>query len=368
MVITYDFVIIGGGIIGENILYAIKKHTNNVLIIDEREGYKASHAAGGMLGAQNEFFEDNALFQLSMIGQQIMPEHVSTLEQLSGQSIDLKQHGLLKIASDDGFESLKRQFQFLKYINKSVTWVDDLSQFANSNINPNFQHAMWISTDGQVNALKYLSALREVNKLIPHLKDRVININDDQQSYLIETTTQAVRTKNLIIAAGCNSDNILKMMNIPFKMDGVKGDVLTLYHPYLHLEETLFQTNGHYIVPKANNTYLVGANTSNKMSKTPCAEGIAWLLNETFSLVPKLREATLLNVSCGFRPNSHLNRPIIDQLNERTYIATGHYRNGILLSRVTGELMRQMIFDHEGALNKQYHNQFKLGEYNENLY
>lgn len=371
MVITnYDIVIIGGGIIGENIAYALSSQNENIAIIDDTNGYKATHAAGGMLGAQNEFMADSPLYQLSMIGQEMMPEHINTLERLTNLSIDMQQHGLLKIASSDGLANLKAQHDFLSERHEQFEWIEGkaISRFANGEISSDYQHAMWIPTDGQVNAAKYLTALKAVNQSIPHIAETVIDIHNQHHGYTMKTNEQTIHAQKIIIAAGCKSETLLKMLGIDFPMQGVKGDVMTLHHPDLHIKETLFQTNGHYIVPKSNDMYLIGATTSSDPNKQPGAQGLNWLLSETFKLVPKLKDSGVVSIDCGFRPDSALHRPVIDQLDEALFIATGHYRNGILLSRVTGELMRQMMFEQDGMLYQQFKNSFRLGEIYENIH
>lgn len=370
MVITYyDIVIIGGGIIGENILYSLKQHTKNMAIIDNSDGFKATHAAGGMLGAQNEFTEDSPLYQLSIIGQQMMPEHIHRLEAQTNTSIDIQQHGLLKIASPDNISSLKSQYEFLSQ-HQNVHWIEqqEMKQFANGTIHNDFQHAIWIPSDGQVNAAKYLQSLKIANQDIQHIDDTVINISKRDSQYYLEMKKETIAAQQLIIAAGCKSDSLLNQLGFNLDIKGAKGEVLTLHHPELHLKETLFQTNGHYIVPKSNHTYLIGATTSYNTSKKPGAKGVQWLLDETFKLIPAFEESSVLKVDCGFRPETAIRRPVIDQLDDHLFVATGHYRNGILLSRATGELVRQMIFDNDQKLVKQFKNKFKIGVFHENIY
>lgn len=370
MVTTYDIVVIGGGIIGENIVYALKSHTDNIAIIDDAHGYKATHAAGGMLGAQNEFTEDSPLYRLSVLGQQMMPDHIQQLENLTGLSIDLQQHGLLKIASPGDEENLKTQYDFLNSKHEQFEWIASkaLSSYANGSINNAFEQAMWIPTDGQVNAGKYLTVIKYANQDIPHISDHVKSINYVDDKYHLSISDKTIISDKVVIAAGCKSEDLLNMLDIDFPMQGVKGEVLTLHHPDLYLKETLFQTNGHYIVPKSDNHYLIGATTSLDTKQQPSAEGVKWLLEETFKLIPKLCDSTIVSIDCGFRPDTTLHRPVLDQLDEGLFLATGHYRNGILLSRITGEFMRQMIFEQDGELYQQFQKDFKIGEIYENIH
>ncbi|UOB20642.1 NAD(P)/FAD-dependent oxidoreductase [Macrococcus armenti] len=368
MVITkFDVLIIGGGIIGQSIGYHLKKEDITIGIIDDYNGCRATHAAGGMLGAQNEFYDDSPLFQLCIEGQYMMKDFADELFRL-GHDIDYCQHGLLKIASHDGANDLRQQYDFLSsQFTTTKLYEGSLHKFANGHIR-NHDLAMWIPTDGQVNAVKYHTALMQLNDDITFIDDRVIRVESLHANEFIVTTNRGTyHCERLVVAAGMYSGTILKSLNVDFHMHGVKGEVMTIYHPSLCMKETLFQTNGHYIVPKAEDLYLVGATTSLNQENIVHEEGLTWLKSMTYNLLPELMNGEIKDTRCGFRPDSALHRPVIDEVQNGVFVATGHYRNGILLSKITGKLVHKLMFDKNNPLAIKYQNKFKLEDSRETI-
>lgn len=101
-----------------------------------------------MLGAQNEFYDDSPLFQLCIEGQYMMKDFADELFGL-GHDIDYCQHGLLKIASHDGANDLRQQYDFTSsQFTTTKLYEGSLHKFANGHIR-NHDLAMWIPTDGR---------------------------------------------------------------------------------------------------------------------------------------------------------------------------------------------------------------------------
>lgn len=366
VVITkFDVLIIGGGIIGQSVCYHLKQEDISIGIIDDFSRCRATHAAGGMLGAQNEFYSESPLFQFSMEGQYMMKEFADELAHL-GHVIDYQQHGLLKIASHGEHESLLQQFDFLNAQFKTTELVKDrLDEFAHGYIR-NHDLAMWIPTDGQVNAVKYHQALISLNEKVTLIHDRVIDVKADD-GFSVSTRSQTYEAQQIVVAAGMYSGDILKSLGIHLETYGVKGEVMTIHHSALDMKETLFQTNGHYIVPKSDDLYVVGATTSKNRDNKVSEEGIDWLTEMTLDLLPELMNGEIVDRRCGFRPDNPLHRPVIDEVRDNLFVATGHYRNGILLSKITGALMHKLMFNKQHPLAMKYKDHFKLEDIHETI-
>lgn len=202
MVVTkFDVLIIGGGIIGQSICYHLKQEGISIAIIDDFSRCRATHVAGGMLGAQNEFYSDSPLFQFSMEGQHMMKDFADELAHL-GYVIDYQQHGLLKIASHGEHESLLQQYDFLNAQFKTTELVKNrLDEFAHGYIR-NHDLAMWIPTDGQVNAVKYHQALMTLNEDVTFIHDRVIDVKAND-GFNVRTSSQTYEAQQIVVAAVC---------------------------------------------------------------------------------------------------------------------------------------------------------------------
>lgn len=133
------------------------------------------------------------------------------------------------------------------------------------------------------------------------------------------------------------------MLNIHLPVTGMRGEVCYMYHPTLHLRPSLFGTNGCYIVPKANHHYLIGATSQPDRENYVSDSGIAWLLEESQKMLPSLAAGEIIRTYSGVRPFTRNHQLYLDECSEGLYVATGHYRNGILLSAITGHYMAQLI-------------------------
>jgi glycine oxidase len=132
-------------------------------------------------------------------------------------------------------------------------------------------------------------------------------------------------------------------------MTPVKGESLALKTNHLPLRYTVFGTDG-YLVPKASGEIVVGATeVPGQMSQGVSAQATQALLSMALRYVPALADATVTRVYASVRPGSPDGLPYIGKWEgiENLYIATGHYRNGILLSPLTGEWITRMIMGEE---------------------
>lgn len=141
----------------------------------------------------------------------------------------------------------------------------------------------------------------------------------------------------MIVAGGAWSSQLLKDYQLQRQVIGVKGEVILLESDRLHLSETLFMTNGCYIVSKQPNRFLIGATSDfNNYSVGTTKLGSNWLLNHACARVSELENSRILKKWSGVRPYTEKEIPIMDQIDDGLYIISGHYRNGIPLSPIIG--------------------------------
>lgn len=349
--IKFDVVTVGAGVIGLSIAKALAKNGLKVAVIDRDEKERhASYKAGGMLGAQNEFSNDTPLFQLAQISRTHFKPLRDELLEDTGIDIQYSGTGLIKMA-DSGEDSgiLRKQFRFLNSHNEKVKRLsnDDVRNMSNDFIAPNDHFAMHIPGDGQVNANKYTRALTEsaVNNGVTRISHtEVRSIHRTGQSYRLSTSRGDIAAAKVIITAGAWSHELLEPFGIRSFITGVKGEVMLLGHPDVQLEDTLFMTNGCYIIPKRKNRFLIGATSLfNDFSTGFTENGGQWLWAETLKRIPMLEDAEVLMKSSGIRPYTPDETPVMDEVRDGLFVVGGHYRNGILLSPITGELMSGWI-------------------------
>ena len=353
-------VIIGAGVMGLSIARQLNHQARHIHIIDRSTPrMNASYAAGGMLGAQNEFFEDTPLYRLAMASRAMMPETAEQLYKETHMDIELQTHGLIKVATcASHMPDVEKQFAFLS------TQDHAIYQLTPAQLRQRFPHCdteTWASfkihDDGQINANLYTQALLQSvakrSHIDLHLHTEVLRITQKDAHYHIATSRGDFCADQLIIAAGAWSGTLLKQLGIELSTQPVKGDVKLIESDYTGLKETIFNMNGCYIVPKKPNRFLIGATSElDNWSTHNNPTNIRWLDQESLHMIPELRQHRVIKTWTGIRPITPDGIPIMGAIRPNLYVSTGHYRNGILLSPIVGQLMAQLI-DGDSIAKKQ---------------
>ncbi|MCS4485774.1 glycine oxidase ThiO [Staphylococcus americanisciuri] len=344
-------VIIGAGVMGLSISRALSAHNRHIHIIDcSTPRMNASYAAGGMLGAQNEFFADTPLYRLAMTSRAMMPNTAQALAKETQINIELQTHGLIKVATtQEHIQAIEKQFAFLSQQDHAIY------QLTPTQLRQRFPQcdltscaAFKIHDDGQINANLYTQALLQSaakrSHITLHLDTEVMHITHTKTHYHIATSKGSFDADELVIAAGAWSGELLKQLNITLPTQPVKGDVKLIESDYTGLQETIFNMNGCYIVPKKPNRFLIGATSEiDNWSTHNNNANLRWLDTECLHMIPALRTHHIVKTWKGIRPITPDGIPIMGAIRPNLYISTGHYRNGILLSPIVGQLMAQLI-------------------------
>ena len=332
-----NYTIIGGGVIGLSIAYYLLKLNKQVTIFTASATTTASLAAGGMLGGQNEFSEPSPLFDLALESRELHKTLAIELQALTGIDVELLPTGLLKVAATEQDHAfLHKQYQFLQQqAGTPVHWKQACE--VEPLLTNELGQALHITADHQVKARQLTKALAVA---IQKLGATVINeqVQAITAKY-ITTSITSYRYQHAIIAAGAWSQQLLPQL----PMYPVKGECLMLKAQDMP-KTTVFAADGCYIVPKKNNEVLIGATSyPHQMSDGVTAGGIQSLLSRAIAMMPSLKHAQIIETWCGVRPQTSDELPIIGALSANLYVCTGHYRNGILLSAITGKLVAQAL-------------------------
>lgn len=352
----YDVIIIGSGVMGMSVARKLSEAGLHIAVVDrDVPGMHASYKAGGMLGAQNEFLEDSALFQLATRSQKMFKTLSDQLKSEVGIDIQYIESGLIKLADEpnDNF-AIEQQYQFLHQHNSEVELLNDarMHQLTGGNSYLGDRSAMYIPDDHQINANYYTKAL--FHSLKRRSIDRIFNTevesiqSVDGGGYKVLTQDDVLTGQQVVVAGGAWSGQLLGSYIQEKCVTGVKGEVLLVEQPHLNLDTTLFTTSGCYIVPKQKDRYLIGATSYfDDYSVGVSEEGRNWLFERATKHVSGLKESKILKQWSGVRPYCTNEQPIMDEVAKDLFVITGHYRNGILLSPIIGELMSQWMLNHQ---------------------
>lgn len=349
---SYDVIIIGGGVNGCSIAYYLAGEGKSVLLLErEKLAGKASSAAAGMLGAQVEVREEGALFDIAKESRAMFPSLQYELKEHSGIDIELVQKGMLKLAMNEEEERhLKSTIAFQQKLGERAEWLTPEQVAAREGqLSDALLGAMDIPMDGHVNPERLTHAFaKSAVTLGAEVKEYVevyTLITDGSTVKGVETSNGTFHGENVVVAAGAWSKRLLGECGVTVPAYPVKGECFSVITERPLLASTIF-TESCYIVPKSGNRLVIGATMiPDTFSENVTVGGLFQLMEEAARVLPALKSATFERSWSGIRPQTGDGLPYLGQ--HPTYknlvIASGHYRNGILLSPITGKLVTKMI-------------------------
>lgn len=346
-----DAVIIGGGVIGSSVAYHMARQGMKVVLLEKRTvGCEASGAAAGMLAAQAEWPEGGPLAELGRKSRAMFPQLAVELKRLSGIDIGLGNEGMLLPAlSPAEAERLQRAVEFQRREGERCEWLSAAeTKEKEPGLGPETLGAMYIPGDGHVSAPDLTRAFAKsaavlgarIEEYEEALKieaagGRVAGVAAGRERYACDI---------VIVAAGFRSSRLLERFGLPLPMYPVKGECVSVAAPVPPLKHTIF-THGCYLVPKPGARVVIGATMIERAYDTRVtAEGVAALLQRAVGLVPDLAWAEWERAWAGLRPQTMDGLPYLGVHPEvkGLLVAAGHFRNGILLSPITGRLMAEL--------------------------
>ncbi|MFS1515953.1 glycine oxidase ThiO [Bacillus sp. SCS-151] len=357
---TYDAIVIGGGINGGSIAYHLAKRGHHVLVIEKDQlGSKASGAAAGMLAAQAELTEDGPLFQLAKKSRSMFPTMIEELECKSNVHIGYVNKGMLKIAiSEEEEQQLKHIIQLQKNIGEQTEYLtsEEVRAYEPS-LSPVVRGAMSIPTDGQVSAydltIAFFRAARVLGATIKEETNVYSLIIKNNRIQGVVTNEGEFHSERIIVASGAWTDMVVKQTGLSLPSYPVKGECLAVKTDKPLLTQTIFSHHC-YLVPKKGGRIIIGATMyPNTFNTTVSTGSVCSLIEKASIILPEIINTQFEKAWSGIRPQTHDGMPLLGEHPhvEGLIIATGHYRNGILLAPITGKVTADLVegidLDHE---------------------
>jgi glycine oxidase len=338
---TWDVIVVGGGIIGLSLSLALKKRGARVLIIERGEpGREASHAAGGML--VDCPLETPPLLQpLATASARMYPEFAHELEVESGRKVDLRDYGTILFPSKELGAHPK-----LRELDLDAVDLEEQEPALGRLPFDEKLGAGWFIEERSVDPRALTAAALKTAKTRGvdfSSGDPVTAVNfADTQVTGVTTTKTSFLAPKVINCAGAWSGQI-KPYEFPTRP--VKGQMLCLVMPSRALIEHVIRSPEAYLIPRSDGRLLIGATVEEAgFDKRTDLATIQRLHHAALKLVPQLRDARILEDWAGLRPGTPDALPILGATATRGYyVATGHFRDGILLAPITAEVMSAVI-------------------------
>lgn len=348
-------IIIGGGVIGLSIAWRLAARGVDVDLFEAgRCGAGASHAAAGMLAACAEVEPgEEPLLPLNRASQALWPDFARELEAASGLAVDLRTEGTLVCAfSADDQARLKHHLALQERLGLPVSWLDAVEvRRREPFLNPGVVGGLWSPEDHQVDNRKLAAALHvaagRAGATIHEDSPVESVVVEDGRARGIVTRGRRIDADVVVLAAGAWSRRIegLPRAALP-PVRPVKGQLVAVQmDPAAPVLSHVTWVPGAYLVPRRDGRLIIGATVEEKGFDTRMtAGGLLALLDAAWRALPVIEELPIAETWAGLRPGSRDDAPILGPGDVAGLVyATGHHRNGILLTPITAAVVADHV-------------------------
>jgi len=354
-----DIVVVGAGVIGAAVAWRAASRGLAVTIVDPEPGRGSSWAAAGMLGPVSEVhYGEEALLELNLHAARAWPAFAAELESvLSGRDIGYRRSGTLVVAVEPGDAAMVADLHaFHRSLGLESEWLEPRrARELEPGLAPGIRAGLWVKGDHQVDNRRLMSGLLEATALagatirratatgIVTTAGRAIGVRLSDDTELVGRT--------VVLAAGCHSAAIAGVPgpSLP-PVRPVKGQIVRLLGPaepraLTRIVRGVVHGSSVYLVPRAGGEVVVGATVEERgFDDTVTAGAVYELLRDAHRVVPGVTELIVNETMAALRPGSPDNAPMVGPSDiEGLVVATGHYRNGILLAPVTAEAIVDLV-------------------------
>lgn len=350
-----DVIIIGAGIIGCNIAYDLAKRNVKSLVIDKASavGREASWAGAGILTSHAS--TDAPYPTLCRASLARYPALADELRAETQIDIELIQSGTLSVffnpAEAAGLIGLADR-RVKRGFSAEVLTAEQALQLEPA-LSTSIAGAVLFPEDAQVRNPKMVIALAKAaaklgaqfqvgNPVADFIRvsegsnrERVVGVVVNGETYYADT---------FVIAAGCWTGTLTAQLDVPIQVEPAKGQIVLVEAMPPPFERTI-DGLGIYIVPRADGKILLGATVEFVgYDKTATVEGAKQMIDAGIAIAPQLAHSTFVQTWAGLRPHAKKG-PLLGYLPgyDNVVLASGHFKNGILLAPITGHLIAELI-------------------------
>jgi glycine oxidase len=344
-----EVLVVGGGVIGSALAYALAREGAAVRLLEREEiGRQASSTAAGMLAPLEEPEVDDPIRVAGLASIALLAEHIAELRELSGIDPQLEQSGILELALPGAAARLRRQARRLEAFD--CRWLDaEEARKLEPRLANDIEGGVWSPREAHVDGLLLSRAFagaaeRRGAKIQTGVEVTGLEF-DGARAVGVRTSAGLLGAGEVVLCAGAWTTLVAGQVGGRIPVSPVKGQVVALRSPRRPLP-TILRGDGVYLVPRTNGELVVGATVEHAGFDTRTTAGaIESLLAGARRLVPALGECAFVEARAGLRPDSADHLPIVGAVPDVAglFVASGHYRNGILLAAVTGFGLAQQI-------------------------
>jgi glycine oxidase len=359
---SFDSVFVGGGVIGLACAWRAARRGAEVVVIERSEHPHAgaTGVAAGMLAPVGELtFGERELLELALESARLWPEFAAELEEVSGVETGYERCGALHVALDrDEAAQLRRRHDLQRELGLEAEWLAPRAcRELEPGLTPSFYGGVHAAGEGTVDpralSVALLAALSASGVEVRSGREVVGGIWDGERLAGVRTAggeegAAEVRADAVVLCNGAWSgatEWLPEAARPPVRP--VKGEVLELRTRPGHEPpaRAIVASERVYLVPRRDGRLIVGATQEELgFDTTVTAGGVLELLREAYRVLPEIAEMELAGAIAGLRPGTPDNLPRIGPgAVDGLVLATGHFRNGILLAPLSAERIAKTL-------------------------
>jgi glycine oxidase len=314
------------------------------LVLDRgAPGGGTTHVAAGMLAPVSEAaFGEDALLALNLASAARYPDWVAELSEVGDPGY--RRCGTLLVARDrDQAEALERELAFRAEHGLAVERLrPSRARELEPALAPAVRLALHAPDDHAVDPRALVRALvaaieRAGGEVRAGVEVAGLEVESERVTGVRLRDGDTIRAGAVVVAAGVGSAEL----GAPVPVRPVKGQALRLRDPAgPGLLDRVVRTDECYLVPRGDGDYVLGATVEERGDSAVTAGAVHDLLRAAVEVVPGVAELELVETLAGLRPGTPDNAPALGPgVLAGLHFATGHYRHGVLLAPITGDLV-----------------------------
>ena len=349
---TAEVVIVGGGVVGLSIGYALALEGIRPTILDRQEpGQGASWAGAGMIPPYTERLTTNPTLELRSWSALTYPDWSARLRDETGVDNGYRVTGGVDVAAsqheDDELRSMAGRWRAERVAYERMEPADFVR--VEPALNPTLRVAYYLPDRAQIRNPRHIHALRLA------LEARGASIVPDaavvgfdragDRVVAVRTATGSVACGTVVVAAGAWSGGLLARLGLDVPTPPLKGQIVLL-RPDRPLIRRIVEHGRMYLVPRDDHRVLIGATEeASGFDDRTTERAVADLRAEAYHLCPTLVEAEVERSWAGLRPGSVDSRPYLGFAPglDNVLVATGHKRAGIQLAPATALVIADLV-------------------------
>lgn len=344
-----DVIVIGGGAIGCGAALSLARRGARVRVLERaRPGAEASSAAAGILGAYAEAHHAGPLAQLCIASLAMYGAWAAALTGATGIDTGYRPCGSMRVFLDAAAFEAGAQESVAAFGEAARAFGAHEARAAEPGLSPAAAGAVLFPDDCRIDPPELLRALEGAARRAgvafdpPAPVARILVEGDRAVGAALESG-EVVRAGAVVLSAGAWS--LLRGSGLrEGEIEPIRGQMIELHTAARPIDRVLFGP-GAYLSPRDDGRIIVGSTQERAgFRKAVTVRGIRGLLEGAAALVPALEDAEIGRTWSGLRPSTPDGAPLLGPSSARgLVVAAGHFRNGILLAPITGEIVAALV-------------------------